>query len=197
MYNSVIVFDTESTGGGNTCDIVELGAVKVVGTEIIAEYHERFCSDKPVNSHVAAITGITDHSVGMPPKDGLQKFLEFSGENVLYVGHNLKVFDIPLLERICKEQGLQLPKFRIYDTILQMRADLSGNKYPNFRVAQETKHSLSKGVLTNLTAACAHYQINHNLEYHRALTDAKITHKVFTRQIALNNYFIRINQPTV
>ena len=52
----------------------------------------------------------------------------------------------------------------------------------SYKISQETKHSLKKGVLTNLQEACKYYEVKQG-KAHRGLEDAEATAKIFIKQI--------------
>src|SRR3954467_15942717 len=85
-----VVVDLETTGGSaNSCDITEIGAVKVRGGEVIGEFQTLVNPPAALPPFIAVLTGITATMVAGAPKidSVLPAFLEFSQGAVL-VAHN-------------------------------------------------------------------------------------------------------------
>lgn len=90
-----VVFDTETTGVLPRADrVIEIGAVKMRGTEIVERFSSLVNPERVVPRRITDITGIsTGTLVGAPlAADVLPRFAAFAGDAVL-VGHNI-AFDV-------------------------------------------------------------------------------------------------------
>ncbi len=102
-----VVVDLETTGGSSaTCEITEIGAVKVRGGEVLGEFQTLVNPCGGIPPFIAVLTGITDAMVAGAPRldQVLPAFLEFSRGAVL-VAHNAP-FDLGFLRAGCERHGL-------------------------------------------------------------------------------------------
>lgn len=112
-----VVVDLETTGGApESCDITEVGAVKVCGGEVLGEFNTLVRPTASITPFIAVLTGITDAMVAVAPPVGsvLPAFLEFARGSVL-VAHNAP-FDVGFLRRACDNLELVWPSFPVVDT---------------------------------------------------------------------------------
>ncbi len=100
-YDDYVAIDIETTGLGRSARIIELGAVRM--------RHGR---------KVTQITGITDRNVkGKPTIDkALPKFYAFCGHD-MWIGHNIRRFDLPVIAREAERAGVGMPDVSFYDTL--------------------------------------------------------------------------------
>lgn len=94
-----VVFDLETTGLSSRNDeIIEIGAVRLRGGEIIEQFSTFVDPGHPVSAETTRITGITSEMLsGAPvPAEALSRFQAFAGECVL-VAHNAE-FDMSFLK---------------------------------------------------------------------------------------------------
>jgi DNA polymerase-3 subunit epsilon len=94
-----VVVDLETTGGAPaSCEITEIGAVKVRGGERLGEFQTLVDPGVPIPPFISVLTGISDSMVAGAPRLGaaLTAFLEFAGDAVL-VAHNAP-FDVGFLK---------------------------------------------------------------------------------------------------
>ena len=146
--------DVETTGLDPRRDeIVEIGAVKVLGGAVTAEFETLVHIDRTIPFTARRVHGISnDMLVGMPSvSEALERFLQFAGDGVL-VEHSHKAFDVGFLERA---RGAPLAAPYINTCALSRRL------FPHMR-----KHSLEE--------CCRRMRIT-NTRPHRALGDAKAT----------------------
>ena len=97
--DTFVVFDLETTGVSADADqIIEIGAVKIVGGEIVDRYSTFVNPQIPIPFEIEKLTGISDPMVmDAPTIDAvLPEFLEFCGDSVL-VAHNAG-FDLDFLQ---------------------------------------------------------------------------------------------------
>ena len=124
-------FDLETTGFGNSAEIIEIGAVKVRNNEIVDEFNELI---KPLNSipyAITLLTGITQEDVencrGI--SEVLPEFLDFIGDDIL-VGHNIASFDIPQIRRAVSAELKRDFSVKYIDTVYMSKSiqDLDNHK---------------------------------------------------------------------
>jgi DNA polymerase III epsilon subunit family exonuclease len=141
----LVVVDVETTGRDPlTSELVEIGAVRMRGTEVVDRWSTFVNPGRPILGH--QIHGITDQDVqGAPaPADAVRAFRAFAGDAVL-VGHNVG-FDLGFLEAAAGD-GIHYQPGQYFDTLLIAREgypDQESYKLADlarfFGVAQETSH---------------------------------------------------------
>ena len=154
------VVDLETTGGSAKAGsmITEVGAVKVRGGEILAEFQTLVNPQSSIPAFIAVLTGITDSMVASAPpiEQVLPQFLEFAQGCVL-VAHNAP-FDVGFLKHFAAEQDSPWPKFEVLDTAKLARRVITRDDAPNCKLS-------SLASLFNATTS----------PNHRALADARAT----------------------
>ena len=151
-----VALDLETTGleqGRDT--IIEVGAVKFLGTEVFDTFQSLVNPGRPIPAFVQRLTGISDSQVKRAPffdsiSDRLSDFIE----DHPVIGHNV-AFDLGFLS----SHGLPLNN-TAYDTW-----DLASVLLPRSR-------QYSLGYLSDF------FEISH-VDRHRALGDARATYQVF------------------
>jgi DNA polymerase-3 subunit epsilon len=164
------VVDLETTGGSAAGGsmITEIGAVKVRGGEVLAEFQTLVNPCRSIPAFIAVLTGITDSMVASAPRieQVLPQFLEFAQGCVL-VAHNAP-FDVGFLKHFASEQGRPWPTFEVLDTARLARRVITRDDAPNCKL----------GSLATLFGAST-------TPDHRALSDARATvdvmHGLFAR----------------
>src|SRR6267154_2752361 len=113
-----VTFDFETTDKDvDVCEVVEVGAVRVVGGEIVDRFHTLVQPYRPITPGATKVHGYTDAQVR-----GARSFAEiwpefraFIGDDVL-IAHNGQHFDIPVLRRLAAgRDGVDSLVF--YDTL--------------------------------------------------------------------------------
>ncbi len=113
-----VTFDFETTDKDvDVCEVVEIGAVRVVGGEIVDRFHTLVQPYRPITPGATKVHGYTDAQVR-----GARSFAEiwpefraFIGDDVL-IAHNGQHFDIPVLRRLAAgRDGVDSLVF--YDTL--------------------------------------------------------------------------------
>jgi DNA polymerase III epsilon subunit family exonuclease len=113
-----VTFDLETTDKDvDVCEVVEVGAVRVVGGEIVDRFHTLVQPYRPIAPGATKVHGYTDAQVR-----GARSFAEiwpafraFIGDDVL-IAHNGQHFDIPVLRRLAAgRDGVDSLVF--YDTL--------------------------------------------------------------------------------
>ncbi len=156
-----VVVDLETTGGGpgRGDSIIEIGAVKLSGGQIVDTFQSLIDPGRPLPRFITQLTGINDQMLAGQPdiRAVLPTFAEFAGEHVL-VAHNAR-FDRSFLDAAWREV-IGRPVTRNFLCTLQL--------------ARRLLPALRK---RSLDALAGHYGIA-NVDRHRALGDARITAEV-------------------
>ena len=154
------VVDLETTGGSAAGGsmITEIGAVKVRGGEVLAEFQTLVNPHTEIPAFIAVLTGITNTMVADAPRieSALPAFLEFAAGSVL-VAHNAP-FDIGFLKHFAAQQSIGWPRFEVLDTARLARRVITRDDAPNCKLSS----------LAQLFGATT-------TPNHRALSDARAT----------------------
>ena len=157
-----VCIDLETTGLNAHSDaIIELGAVKFQGGEVLERYQTFVNPGRQIPSFIQQLTSITPAQIERAPtfQQVERQFAEFIGALPI-VGHNV-AFDVGFLD----SHGLTLGN-RSYNTW-----DLASIFLPTIPEY-------------NLTALAKHFGLDHN-QAHRATADAETTALVFHRLLEL------------
>lgn len=159
-----IILDLETTGlDYRTEGIIEIGAVKAKGNQIIDTFHTLINPEKPIRHSSQKIHHISQAMVAEAPtiQSVLPQLLSFIGQAPL-VAHNV-LFDYSFLNQACKVhlKGKRLTNHRV-DT------------QEMFRVCFQDEHS------HGLSAMLARFGLESHVA-HRALDDALALAQVFPR----------------
>lgn len=160
-----VVVDLETTGGAPAeAGITEIGAVKVVGGDVVGEFATLVNPGAPIPPFVASLTGITDALVAGAPRLStvLPSFLDFLGDAVL-VAHNAP-YDVGFLKAACQLHDQPWPAPAVVDTARLARVALHRDEVPNCKLGTLAAH-----FRTTVTPT------------HRALDDARATTDVLHR----------------
>lgn len=161
----IVVLDTETTGLSPLMDeIIEIAAVKIKNFIEIEKFSTFVKPKSPIPKSVSEIHGITDDDCKDAPAiaDVTGKLLSFIGDAII-VAHNSS-FDMAFLYRAAKKIGRDIPN-EVVDTL-----EMSRSLFP---FKSHKLESLSKEL--NIVAD----------GYHRAMSDAMITSKVFERLVLI------------
>ena len=157
-----VVVDLETTGGSpRTCEVTEVGAVKVRGGECLGTFQTLVNPGVPIPPLITVLTGITEAMVlpAPPISEVLPALLEFIGAAVL-IGHNVR-FDVAFLDAALVERGYPRLAHRRVDT-LGLARRLVRDEVPNLRLGTLARHLRAP-----------------TTPIHRALEDARSTGEVF------------------
>ncbi len=161
-----VVFDIETTGfSAVSCQIIEIGAVKICDGEICDHFSTFVNPESPIPYRIEQLTGINDSMViGAPTiEEVLPQFLGFCQGCVL-VAHNAD-FDTGFIQQICARLGLPYD-FTSVDTVGMARFLLpSLNRFRLDTVAK------ALGVPLH--------------QHHRAVDDAAATADIFLRMVMM------------
>ena len=135
-----VVFDLETSGAAPSTGaaITEIGALKVLGGEIIGEFQSFVDPGHYLPDFITSLTGITDEMLaGAPTIDQvLPTFLDFLGpahETVL-VAHNAP-FDMSFMKSAASAHSYQWPDFSVIDTARVARYVLDRDEVPNCKLS--------------------------------------------------------------
>ncbi len=166
LSDDFVVFDIETTGFSPVNNrIIEIGAVKVCGGEVVDRFSAFVNPQVPIPFEIEKLTGIRDDMVmdAPPIEEVLPEFLEFCRDCVL-VAHNAN-FDMSFIIENAGRQGFSTD-FTYVDTVGIARVLL-----PN-----QSKHTLDAVAKT----------LNISLEnHHRAVDDAECTAWIFVKFIRM------------
>jgi DNA polymerase-3 subunit epsilon len=131
-----VVVDLETTGlRPGESGICEIGAVRLRGFEVEAEFETLVDPGLPIAPGAAAVTGLRDEQLrGAPsPTEAVGSFLAFAGDGVL-VAHNAR-FDLAFLDRETERLTGSRIGSTVVDTVRLARTLLAG-RVPSFGLAQ-------------------------------------------------------------
>src|SRR5216117_2543572 len=118
-----VTFGLETTDKDvEVCEVVEIGAVRVVGGEIVDRFHSLVRPYRPITPGATKVHGYTDGDVrkARPFAEVWPEFRAFIGDDVL-IAHNGQHFDIPVLRRLAAgREGVDTLVF--YDTLPLVRS---------------------------------------------------------------------------
>jgi len=159
LDDEIVVFDIETTGLTPVdCEIIEIGAVVLKGSEIKEEYSTFVKPTHLIPTNIQQLTGITDEMVqdARGIEEVLPEFVKFINGRPL-CAHNAS-FDVGFIENKCEKLGLE-GGFTYIDTL-----ELSRILMPE----------LSKHKLNVVAEAIGAGDFNH----HRACDDARVCAKI-------------------
>ncbi|MBP5282309.1 MAG: PolC-type DNA polymerase III [Lachnospiraceae bacterium] len=166
LTSDYVVFDIETTGFSPVSNkIIEIGAVKVCGGEIVDRFSTFVNPQVPIPFEIQQVTNIVDDMVMDAPliEDVLPQFLEFC-DGCSMVAHNAN-FDMSFIMENCRRLGYS-DKFTFVDTMQIARVLLT----------EQAKHTLD--------AVCKTLGVS--LEgHHRAVNDAEATAHMFVKFIQM------------
>ena len=166
-FPEYIAFDFETTDKDSaTCDVVEIGAVRVVGGVVVDEFHSLVRPERPVTQRASEVHGYTMSDLAGAPAfaDVWPAFREFVGDHVL-LAHNGQKFDVPVLLRLARHlPGVE--RLRFFDSLPVARALITDGS-------------------AKLEALADRFGIDKGREHH-ALDDAKTLAAVYHRLAQLS-----------
>ena len=172
LPDSYVVVDVETTGlSFELCDIIEIGAARVVGGEVTETFETLVRISDKLPSFIVDFTGITDEMLLGAPDEAaaIELFSEFAGDSVL-MAHNAN-FDMTFLY-LAYERHLGRPLANDFiDTLKVAR-----------RAFPDMEHRRSEDLCSVLCVT--------NERPHRALPDARAEHECYLvmRSMLLEKY---------
>lgn len=168
-----VVFDLETSGAAPSSGaaVTEIGAVKVLGGEIIGEFQTFVNPGHYLSDFITSLTGITDAMlIGAPTIDQvLPTFLDFVGPHnkTVLVAHN-SPFDMSFMKAAAIAHSYEWPDYKVIDTARVASYVLERDEVPNCKLS-----------------TLAPFFGSPTLPSHRALDDARATvdvlHGIFER----------------
>ena len=158
--DEMVVFDIETTGlSKDSCRIIEIGAVKIKGGEIIDKMDIFVDPECPIPAEITELTSITDDMVKGAPKEkeAILQFFDFVGDRLL-IAHNAS-FDCGFIRIAAERCGIEFNNTYL-DT-------LGLSRYVN---PELKKHKLD--------IIAKHYGLD-DFHHHRASDDAEILARIF------------------
>ncbi len=139
LHTTFVILDLETSGGSPKAGagITEIGAVKVRGGEVVAQFQTFINPESSIPPFITELTGITDEMVSSSPTiaEIFPTLLEFLGSEheTVFVAHNAP-FDLSFLKAaaIAKEQVW--PKYPVIDTAKLARRILTRDEVINCRL---------------------------------------------------------------
>lgn len=136
--SNIVVFDIETTGlDPETCEITEIGAVKIE-KGIITERFSSFAKvSSPLPAKIVELTGITDEMLKDAPKieDVIQDFYEWC-DGCVISGYNIVGFDMKFIKKVASKIGLNF-SHEVVDTF--NIAKQSSLRTPNYKLGTVVK----------------------------------------------------------
>lgn len=153
MDRPLVIFDTETATWRGAPHLLEIGAVRVLGGEVVEHFESLARPEVPIDPEVTAIHGIDDAMVidAPPTAEVLAKFLAWLGDDWM-AAHNAE-FDARVLGFECVRWRLDVPSGLVIDTLRLARKFI--------RDAPDHK----------LQTLCEHLELEEGV-HHRALADA-------------------------
>ncbi|MBR2343236.1 MAG: PolC-type DNA polymerase III [Clostridia bacterium] len=156
----MVVFDIETTGlSSRSCKIIEIGAVKIAGGEIIDRMDIFVDPEEPISEEITRLTSITDDMVKGAPKEreAVETFLRFAGGSLL-IAHNAN-FDVGFIRVAAERHGIEFNN-TFLDTV-------GLSKYVNPELKNHKLDTIAK-----------HYELG-DFHHHRASDDAEVLARIF------------------
>lgn len=157
-----IVFDLETSGLNiHTCEILEIGALKIKKDKVVDRFHSLVKPTLPVDDSALSVNHLNVQDLFIAPSANkiIPKFMKFIGNSKL-VGYNIRAFDIPILNRYAQKYGFSLSN----DTE---------------DVLYIVPHKIKDLPNRKLTTVASYFQID-TTGAHNALRDSEITHECYS-----------------
>ena len=138
MNNSFVVFDIETTGlDPETCEITEIGAVKIENGEITERFQSFAKPSHPIPDEVVKLTNITNEMVAHAPRieDVVYDFYDWS-RNCIISGYNIVGFDMKFIRKVAEKIGVKFDN-ELIDAFIVARQ--SGLRLGNYKLGTVVK----------------------------------------------------------
>ena len=127
--NTFVVFDVETTGlDPETCEIIEIGAVKVSGGRIIEKFQTLVRPKTQISSLITEITGIDNEMVENAPRieTVIKDFFLFT-KNTILAGYNVN-FDVKFIQAAARKEGFKFEN-EVQDVMVLARQKVVSSNY--------------------------------------------------------------------
>ena len=131
MKNNIVVFDIETTGlDPETCEITEIGAVKIENGEVTERFSSFAKPKNPIPLEVQELTNITNDMVKDAPKieDVIIDFYNWTRGCVIS-GYNIVGFDLKFIKKVTNKLGLPFDNTVIDAYIVAKQANIHPSNY--------------------------------------------------------------------
>jgi DNA polymerase III subunit epsilon len=130
------VVDVETTGWApDDSGITEIGAVRVRGGQVVAEFSSLVNPGTPVPPAITVLTGISDQMLtAAPPVAAVLPGLLTFAEGSVLAAHNAP-FDLRFLTAACAASGRAWPGFEVLDTVRLARYLMAPQEVPDRKLA--------------------------------------------------------------
>lgn len=162
-----VVFDFETSGlNVRSCEVLEIGALKVYNDKIIDSFSTLIRPQFAVDPAALKVNNLQMDELMTAPHayQVFDKFFDFISDNKL-VGYNINTFDVPILQRYAAPFNIELSN-DTDDALPLARRKLSG--LPNYK----------------LSTVAAYFQLDTS-SAHRALADCQITQACYSALLQL------------
>ncbi len=169
LNNDIVVFDVETTGlEYETCEIIELGAVKIEKGHIKERFSSYVKPKSEIPEEITKLTGITNEMVAHAPRieDVITDFYNYTRGCVIS-GYNIVGFDMNFIKKAASLVGLKFDNNLMDAFIMARQANL---RAPNYKLGTVVK-------VLGLTLTDAH----------RAYNDAHATAQVLLELSKVKN----------
>jgi ATP-dependent DNA helicase UvrD/PcrA len=127
-FDDFVAFDIETSDFDiDTCEIVEIAAVRVRKRAVVERFHSMVACCRPIAPRATEVHGYTDRDLSGAPQlaEVWSRFRAFVGDDIL-IAHNGQEFDVPVLRRSC--DGLSgFDDLIFYDTLPLARSLIDGS----------------------------------------------------------------------
>lgn len=129
LNNDFVVFDVETTGlDPSTCEIIEIGAVKITKGKITEKFQTLVKPTAPISSLITDLTGITNEMVeNAPPINTVIKDFYLFTKDTILSGYNVN-FDLQFIQRAGNNWGVKFLNEN-YDVLVLARAKVHSKNY--------------------------------------------------------------------
>ncbi len=138
MDRPIVAFDTETAACHGPPHLIELGAVRSVGGEIVDRFVSLVRPEVPIETAASEVHGLVDEDVRDAPvaAEVIAQFLVWLGDDWL-VAHNAG-FDASVLAFEALRHGIELPETPILDTLKLARRWIGDA--PDFKLETLVRH---------------------------------------------------------
>jgi DNA polymerase III epsilon subunit-like protein len=127
-FDDFVAFDIETSDFDiNSCEMVEIAAVRVRNKVVVDRFHSLVACNQPIAPRATDVHGYTDRDlIGAPClAEVWARFRAFVGSDLL-VAHNGQEFDVPVLRRLCSGFA-GVDELVFYDTLPLARSLVEGS----------------------------------------------------------------------
>ena len=181
--DSYVVFDLETIADRadqREHEIIEIGAVLASGDRVLDQFQTLVRPTRPLGDPSQQLTGITEDRLQQAPhpEDALLDFYRFAGNRPL-IAHNGFGYDFPLLDAALSKLGVNTLRTPRLDTL-----DLAHVLFPRAgRGMVRNSDGTTPPPSRTLDDLAAHLLGVEPRRFHRALDDARLTHRVLVEML--------------